>query len=112
MYAPLTLLFLILAAIFLIRAAWGVYQSEQVSRQELQRAEQQQNDLTARQQFLQGEVGKFSSEQGLEQELRTKFPVVKEGEKMVIIVEPQDSSTSTLGTARGGLWQRFLDFFR
>ncbi len=104
----------ILAVIFffLARAAFGVYKSEQISQQELENARRQEQELSDREAFLQSQIQKFGSERGLEEELRTKFPVVKEGEKMVIIVEPEEQNPGSTDSGNTSVWQKFINFFR
>ncbi|OHA26784.1 MAG: hypothetical protein A3C06_01420 [Candidatus Taylorbacteria bacterium RIFCSPHIGHO2_02_FULL_46_13] len=111
LYAPVTIVLLALVLFFLARAVMNVYRSEQNSRRELVNAERNVADLSVRSDFLQREIDKLSSEPGLEAELRNKFPIVKEGEKMVIIVEPAEGSTNTSGNSKLGFWGRILDFF-
>ena len=111
LYAPVTIVLLALVLFFLARAAMNGYRSEQNSRRELVNAERNVADLSVRSDFLQREIDKLSSEPGLEAELRNKFPIVKEGEKMVIIVEPAEGSTNTSGNSKLGFWGRILDFF-
>ena len=112
LYSPLTLILLTVVVFFLARAMMRVYANERSSYAELQSAERNIDELGTRKDFLEREIGKLKSKEGLEEALREKFPVVKEGEKMVIIVEPSANSTSTSENVKTGFWQSILNFFR
>src|SRR6185436_15859260 len=50
------------------------------------------NDLQARETTLKSDIGKLSTEEGAEEVLREKYQMVKQGEKMVVIVDNQASA--------------------
>ena len=45
--------------------------------------------LRAREKILNDDISKLNTEQGVEETIRDKFQVVKEGEKMVVIVDEE-----------------------
>ncbi|OHA18336.1 MAG: hypothetical protein A2664_02650 [Candidatus Taylorbacteria bacterium RIFCSPHIGHO2_01_FULL_46_22b] len=111
LYSPLAFFALAFILFFLVRAVWGVYKSQARSSAELEIARKEALFLDERSEFLKDEIDALSSPQGLEEELRSKFPVVKEGEKMVIIVEPDEVATSSLLSSQGGFWKSVKNFF-
>lgn len=58
-------------------------------------------ELESRRNFLQQEISALGTARGVEGEIRKKFPVVKEGEKVVIIGEDATVAASTTATSTG-----------
>ena len=57
------------------------------------------------------EIERLSTERGVDEEIRTKFRVVKEGEGMIVLVDSPDvSSTSSQNNAKS-FWSKILDWF-
>jgi len=112
LYAPITLVALVILTVVLVRAAIGAYQNDRQNRDNYSRIQQDAMDLQTREQFLTGEIDRLQSTRGIEQELRNKFPVVKEGEDVVIIVEPEKKEASSYPGDSGGFWSKVRDFFR
>ena len=112
LYAPISILVLAVLLVFLVRGAIRAYQDERVSRRELQNLQQSSAELAEREAFLQREIERLSSDRGLEEELRNKYPVAKEGESVVIIVDPKEDEDGSIPAESKGFWSRILDFFR
>lgn len=109
--SPLVIAILAVILIFVARSTYKAYQSDKISRGMLSTAKQQEDDLFGRSEFLQNEIEKLGTERGLEEELRTKYPVVKEGEKMVIIVESKNSGQIDTETERNNWWSKVKAYF-
>jgi cell division protein FtsB len=112
MYSPLAMVILGVVLFFLARSAFNVYHAEERSRQELLSTQQEYKNLTEKSDFLTSEIEKLGSVEGLEEELRNKFRVVKEGEKMVIIVEPSTVASTSPDAGGKGFWANVVNFFR
>ena len=112
LYSPLFIIGLLILFVVLLKAAYGAYQNEKKSRQELQNVRQNSEELSSREDFLATEIQRLESTRGLEEELRNKFPVAKEGEKVVIIVEPEKDTSVSASQQNKGFWSSFLDLFR
>lgn len=83
---------LLLLAILVVSAAWGVwntYRKEKEAAQLREHAERQLADLKDRQTHLQADYEKLRTERGLEEALRKQYAVGAEGEQLIVIVEPQ-----------------------
>ena len=112
LYAPITILALVIFSIFLVRAAFRAYQSERTSTIELQNLEQSKSELSTRETFIIKEIDRLQSSRGLEEELRNKYPVAKQGEHVVIIVEPKGGNGNSTSTSSGSFWSTIINFFR
>ena len=56
---------------------------------------QQINDLNQRQTSLQSNINQLQNDAGVEQTIRNKYQLVKPGEQMVVIVDPNQTATGT-----------------
>ncbi len=83
---------LMAAVVVAAGAVWNVYQKERGSRERRIEAENQLHDLKAREARLAADIAALQSERGLEEVLRDQYEVAKEGERLLIIVEPASSA--------------------
>lgn len=103
--------FLGLLVILAIHSTWNVYQKQRESIALLRVAQEQSSVLKAREQELQTKIANMQTEQGMEEEIRSKFNVAKPGENVVVVLE-QSSSTTSTSTTTISFWQRILNFFK
>lgn len=72
---------------------------------ELQKIMTRQNNLVASLNYL-------KTDQGVENEIRSKFRAVKEDEKVSVIIDDKKIETTTTSTTtKRGLWYRILEWF-
>ena len=71
-----------------VRGVWGVYQKEKESRQLRYEAELQLEDLKSREASLRSDISELKSDRGREEVLRGEYELAKEGEGLIVIVEP------------------------
>lgn len=111
-YSPLSVIVLLLIAFFLARGAWSAYYKSSEANASLAQAKKEYADLQSRQDFLAQEIKRLSTSRGQEEELRSRYSVVKDGEERVIIVD--DPSTSTIKSSPDGdsVWKKFLNLFK
>lgn len=83
----------LLALVFVgIRGVWGVYQKEKDSRALRTEAESQLLELKAREADLRRDMAALKSERGVEEVLREEYELAKQGEGVIVIVEPPTTS--------------------
>jgi cell division protein FtsB len=76
-----------LFTVFIAGSVWEVYQKEQRARAELSIAQNAYETLEKRQASLRTTLDALEHERGMETEFRTRFPVVREGEEVLILVD-------------------------
>lgn len=103
----LLLLGLLLLIAIAVRGVWGVYAKLQESRVLRQEAESQLANLQAREANLRADISKLKSERGVEEVLREEYELAREGEGVVVIVQPQETKSEPIPTA----FQRFTSWF-
>lgn len=97
------LILLALLALWLARSVWLTWQKNRVVAADRGRVERELGETRAREERLANEIRLLKTESGLEQKIREKFAVVKEGEK-VIAVLATDGATTTATTSKSW-WQ-------
>ena len=112
MYSKLTLFVLLILVILFTRAVWNIYQKEKFSRMGLATVEKKYDELSARKEYLEGQIKKLQTDEGIEAEIRDKFSVVKEGEVSVLIIDSSSSDKQLETVKDKSLWQKLLDFFK
>lgn len=113
LYSKITLLILLVIIFFLGRAVYNVYQKERFSRENLAMINEKQAGLLDRKSFLDDQIERLKTDEGVEAEIRNKFSVIKPGEVSVVIVDRTSSSKENIKeNIRKTVWQSFLDLFR
>ncbi len=101
--------FLGLLVILAIHSSWNVYQKQRESENLLRLAQVQSVELQKRDEELKTKIANMQTEQGMEEEIRSKFNVAKSGENVVVVL-PSDDSTNT-STTTVSFWQKIVKFF-
>jgi len=96
LYAKPTIILLAFLVALLSHGAWGVYQKSKEAMAKQEKAEKELAGLLAREQELKGDIARLSSEEGVEEEIRERFMVAKEGEKVMIITDPDKDAVHTV----------------
>jgi cell division protein FtsB len=111
-YSPLSLIILLIAFVFIARAAWSVYNHQLTSDRDRERV---QNELVATEQrltTLQKQVAVLGTSQGVDEEIRSKFNVSKAGEGVAVIIGGVTSTNNvSVSFAKKNWWQKILEFF-
>ncbi len=110
MYNKVTLVILFLLVLVLARSTWVVWQKKQESEEMKSVSMRNVEELRSRESELQAKMNKLDTDHGIEEEIRAKYSVVKEGENMVVVVEAENTEVAT-GTPKLGFWQKIGRFF-
>jgi len=66
-------------------------------------------DLEERKEALERNIETLSTDRGVEQEIRNKFEVSKEGERVIVLVDKKDEENEPL--KKRGIFSYILDLF-
>lgn len=105
------LVILIILALLLARAVWGIYVKYERSRAITEKAQTDLVALEDRQKMLALSIESLNTDEGKERELRDRFGVVKEGETLVVLVG-EGSDEKPLKRDEKSWWQKFLDYIK
>jgi len=110
-YSPLVFMVLLVVFLFMARAAWRVYGHVSVSSADRQRTEEELAKVNQREEVLKKNVEVLQTPQGVEDEIRAKFNVSKQGEGVAVIVDNHATSTATATPAKSrSWWQKLFGF--
>ena len=87
-YSPLTASILLVAFFFVLHAIWNISQTYVQTKKGYESTREEFAELKKRKERVEERIDVLSSTRGVEEEIRNKFGFVKEGEGVVIIVEP------------------------
>ena len=95
------------ACLWLALSVWGVYTQERQTR--ITKGERQAylEELQVREAALNEEIARLRTDRGIEEEIRQKFEVAKEGEEVIVIVDAPNQSGAE-GAQEGRPFGRFL----
>lgn len=88
-HSPIVLIVLSLFTIFFFYKLILIYGKERETNDKKNQAKQELEELKNREKIISENIAKFNTDEGIEDILREKFNVAKEGEKMVIIVQEE-----------------------
>ncbi len=115
LYSKGVLFIFVVIIIFLGNATWNVYQDYKNAKINEYRANSRLLKVEKREFVISERIDKLSTERGTEEELRKRFGITKDGENVIIIVNPDEDKDNTLNsgdTAGFGIWDRFIRIFR
>lgn len=110
MYHKVTLGVLSVFVLLALHSTWAVYKKKTDSEEMKKVSLANVLELRQRNEDLTGKIDRLNTEEGVEEEIRSKFSVAKENENMVVIV-PDNSSSSTDNTESPGFWTKIMNFF-
>lgn len=110
MYNRVTLGILFSVLLFMVHSTWSVYDKKVESEEMKERSLASVSTLRVRSLELQEKIDSLSTEQGIEEEVRSKFSVAKDNENLVIIVK--EESSSSVSVKNESFWDTFKNLFR
>ena len=110
MYHKATLATLCLLVLLFAHSTWVVFQKKRASEELKNGSLQAVAILLARDTELKSRIDRLETEPGIEEEIRSKFTVAKNGENMVVVVEDAPTAMSTT-TPDSGFLQKIWHFF-
>ncbi|MBI5004714.1 MAG: septum formation initiator family protein [Candidatus Lloydbacteria bacterium] len=102
LYSTGALVVLGVIVFFLGHATWDVYQKAKLTDERRQEALNELTRLKKQEATLKEQLQRLQTDRGIEEEVRTKFNVAKEGEKVITITSPQNGEES--GTSQAAPW--------
>ncbi|HJO89908.1 MAG: septum formation initiator family protein [Candidatus Pacebacteria bacterium] len=111
LYSKVMLIILAIIVVWLFFAVFDMYKKERDTG--LKSAEQREilNELEERETALQDEINRLSTEKGIEEEIRSKFEVGREGEEVIIIVDNPEEKNEKNTELKKGFLQKIFDWF-
>lgn len=107
LYSKFVIFLLVLVIILLAKGTWGIFQKSRESDKRLEISQERLIELKKRQSAVVSRIEILKTSTGVEEEIRTKYDVAKEGEHVIIIVQ-DDDSVEEAEEPKGlkGLWHK------
>jgi cell division protein FtsB len=112
MYSKVMLIILLLLAFILSKGAWGIFIKALSSRSSLKEIKKEYTDLETRKQILSDNITELNTEEGREEEIRSKYSVSKNGEVNIVIIDKNTTSTNDVSSSNSDFWSKFLEWFK
>lgn len=104
-------LILLVILVYILSGVWNIWQYDKSARGALAVKMEELNLLKEKQTALLAKIGSLQTSKGIEEEIRKKFSVAKEGEQVFVVVS-EASSTEESGKNKDGVFKRFFDILR
>ena len=111
LYPKILILILIILVIVLSRATWNVFLKEKNTRESLSETQKDFDNLEREKTELEGDINNLSTARGIDEEIRNKFRVTKDGEGMIVLIDSPEISTTTEEENQKSFWSRLLNLF-
>ncbi|MEX0917099.1 MAG: hypothetical protein WDZ90_01070 [Candidatus Paceibacterota bacterium] len=111
LYSKSAVALLLVLILLLGSAVWDAYEKEKITREKRNLSVAEKEKLLERKEALENELERLSTERGVEEEVRSKFDAVREGEKIIVLVNAKDQGASALREEKQNLLERIRDFF-
>src|SRR3989344_1056661 len=108
-------LFLVLLSVILLIFAWkvfGFWGKMQETAQNRKLLEDKITALEQQKEKLSLDINTLKTDKGVEENIRDKFGLVKEGEGMIVIVNEKSPLEANVGNESGGFWGFWKKLFR
>ena len=111
MYSKVFFVVLLILTVLLGRSTYDIYEKSKLSYDNYNRVKNDYDNLIARKSILESEIKRLKTDNGIEEEIRSKFSVAKPGETVVTIINI-DSSSSEKQNLEKSFWSSFWSIFK
>ena len=111
LYSRPMIVVVLVAVVFLGRAAFVMYSKQREAVRNAAAAAEELAAVKDREDYLTKEIVRLETERGTEEEIRTKFRVVKKGEQLIVLVDPKPVEASTTPEDTRSWFGKLWDFF-
>jgi cell division protein FtsB len=117
LYSKVSISIVLLLAMFMGMSALERYTTERETARKLNEREAVLDSLNLRAEALGAKVERLKNDRGLEEEIRNRFDVVKEGEQVVIFIgedqeeKPRTATSTSIEEQSSGPWLKMFKFW-
>jgi len=116
LYSKITIGILFILLFFAMSAAWGVYEKYRETRDKRDIAQSAYDKLETREKNIKDELRLLKTDRGVEEKIRGEFGFVKEGEGVIVIVDPPKEQQNNIYIPKQSLfssvWRSILGIFK
>lgn len=111
LYSKVTLAVLTIVVLLLLNSVWNIFLKERETSVIRKKLEREFLELKEREVLLREEIERLSTPRGIEEEIRSKFEVAKEGEETMVIVDPGREDNADTDDSKKSFWSRLFNIF-
>lgn len=108
-YSVPFLLGLAVLVVLVMSSAWSMFQKKESTQRTVERLQAEEQELEERRDIVSNAALDISTERGLESEIREKFSVAKEGERVIVLIDDEDQPASTTDQEENW-WQSIVGY--
>lgn len=90
---------------------WGIFQKERMAHRVLEESRLEHAALAQQAEELSTDIDHLNTEEGLEEVVRDRYGVAKDGEQVIVLIEEESTEFSKEGEETG-FWAKVKAFFR
>ncbi len=87
---------LFVATVFVAHSAWSMYQKSVLAKEKYATSQEKLDKTKQYETELARDIAALSSSRGQEEEIRERFMVAREGEKVIVITDPEKDKVHTV----------------
>ncbi len=111
LYSRASLVIFGIILLVVTHAVYGVYRKAQSAGAFLGEAEVKLEEMKKREKYFSNEIERLNSDLGIEEEIRKKFQVAKEGEKVIVIMDDEGNKAEVQTEPTTTVWQKIFSVF-
>jgi len=111
-YSKLSLIILIIIIFFIAKATYNIYQKYKLSSNNYYAVKKDYDSLKDRRLMLESEIKRLKTDNGVEEEIRSKFNVAKPGETVVTVIDSSSSNLVNTANQNEGFWPSLWGVFK
>ena len=104
--------FLFIIVLIFAWSVWGLWQKMNETNKNTKIVTAKIADLQDQKDNLSSDIAKLKTEPGIEENIREKFGLAKEGEGLIVIVDEKPTNEDALPASTGGFWSFFTNLFK
>jgi cell division protein FtsB len=112
LYSKVTLTVLIILVVLLLNAVWNVYKKQDLAKDNLIKTAVVFEGLQAREKMLSSEIERLKTKNGVEEEIREKYGLVKPGEEVIVVVDNNDDVNLNHTLPHVNVWRSIINWFK
>lgn len=94
-YSIPVLILLLVVLFFVLKGTWIIFMKSSYSHKQKIAVEAELIALQERKNSIEKKIQRLNTETGVEEEIRSKYDVAKEGEKLIVIVDEEEKNVDT-----------------
>lgn len=111
LYSKITIIILFAFLVILSYSVFSLYKKRNEALTKTRAAEAELNRVKEKQAQIDSSLDKLSTPEGIEDAIRDKFQVVKNGEELIVVTDPEQNKIIEEENEKQTFWDKIKEFF-